>query len=89
MQVIYQAKQSKIWHLQYDNLEMKEYLLDVEGNRNTETSQFIFKASVSKRSLNWGVSRDFQIYGRHIVMTSPGYKLLRQLHFAHPADKLS
>ena len=35
-------KQSKISHLQYDKLEMQDYLLD--GNKNTEMSKLIYKA---------------------------------------------
>jgi hypothetical protein len=34
-------KQSKIAHLQYERLEMQEYLM--EGNKNTKLSQLIFK----------------------------------------------
>eukprot|EP00092_Neocalanus_flemingeri_P051013 GFUD01059162.1.p1 GENE.GFUD01059162.1~~GFUD01059162.1.p1 ORF type:complete len:206 (-),score=48.58 GFUD01059162.1:20-637(-) len=37
-----QIKQTKIWDIKYQNLEMQEYLL--EGNVNTEISKVIFKA---------------------------------------------
>ena len=35
-------KQSKISHVNYDELRIQEYLL--EGNKNTEVSRFVFKA---------------------------------------------
>ena len=36
------GKQTKITHLQYNKLEIQEYLLD--DNKNTEISKLIFKA---------------------------------------------
>ena len=50
---------------------------------------FITLYVCKQKKFELGVSPDFQIYGRHIVMTSPGFKLLRQLHSAHSADRLS
>ena len=38
-------KQTKIAHIQYENFELQEYLLD--GNENVNVSKFIFKARSS------------------------------------------